>query len=452
MAGLTDQGFIVETRDEIRTGMEQDFRGEFGRSIPLGNKTPMGFLFGLIADRLGDLWEIEQANFDMINPDNARKAALAALCLLSGTFKREETSTVVIGTLVGDDATVVPQLTLLSLASNGIRFNTLEPATLVALDAWTPSTPYAEGDRVTNNDLSFQCMTTGVSAGSGGPTTDVVSITDGTVEWQCIGVGTAAADVIAGCLQTGPVFAAALDLTEIEQPIGGLNTVRNLEDGVSGRDEETDEQLRLRRETDLASPGTGPVDAIRAALLNLTGVVSASVYHNVTDVTVDGIPPHSVEALVRGGVDQTIYQALWDNVAAGIQTHGTEVGSIIDSEGHSQTVKFTRPEALEVYVAMTIVVDTRFFPTNGADQIRQAIVDWGNAQGDWLTRETMGVDVESSAVLARIFDVPGVLRANLPFIGLAPSPATTTTITVTSRQYADFDTSRISITSSTGTP
>lgn len=449
--GLTDQGFIVQTRGEIRDEMEEEFRLEFSRGLQLGNKTPLGFLLALVADRLGSLWEIEQANHDMMNPNAATKAALAALAMITGTFKRGATSTVVVETLCGDDASVVPANTQIAVASTGRVFGTVNVATIVQLDAWTISTPYLKGDRVTNDGLCFECTVAGTSAAAGpGPSDDVQGLSDGAgdLEWNCIGEGEGAIDVYAACLDTGPVFVAALDLTDIRTPQGGLNTARNMADGVTGRNEDTDEQLRIRRETDLATPGTGPVDAIRAALAAITGVTSVTVFHNPSDVTdSDGLPPHSVEALVEGGADQDIWDALWANVSAGIQTVGDEVGTVVDSQGRSQTAKFTRPEQLPIYVSVTLVKNPLLYPVNGDAQVKAAIVSAGNA-------EDAGRDVDASAVLAAAFvrDI-GVLRIPaMPLISTTPVPVASTAIVVTNRQRAVFDTTRVTIISTDGTP
>lgn len=444
--GLTDQGFIPQTRAEIRAELEEDFRGEFGRSLPLGNKTALGFWIGIVSDRVGALWEIEESNYSMMDPDKARKAALAALCLLTGTFKKEATATVAIETLCGDDATVVAAGAVISLLSSGVRFATLETATLVALDAWVAATPYIKGDRVTNSALCFECITTGVSAGAGGPAVDAADVLDNTVHWTCMGEGTAATDTVVGCLTNGDVFAAARDITVIETPIGGLNTARNLEDARSGREEDTDEQLRLRRETDLATPGTGPVDAIRAALLQVPGVTAASVFFNNNDATDgDGIPGHSVEALVTGGSDQAIWQCLWDNVAAGIKTHGAEVGTVIDSQGREQTLRFTRPDELQIFTKITLVKDPKRYPADGDAQVRAAIAAWGQDQ------ET-GRDVDSSALSAQAFTVTGVLKVTEVLVGTVDPPVSDATIAVSLRQFATYATADIDVITSDRIP
>lgn len=58
-----------------------------------------------------------------------------------------------------------------------------------AADAWVASTAYTVGDRATNADNVYEVITSGTSAGSGGPTGTGTNITDGTVHWKWIVAG-----------------------------------------------------------------------------------------------------------------------------------------------------------------------------------------------------------------------------------------------------------------------
>jgi len=61
-------------------------------------------------------------------------------------------------------------------------------STKEAKTAWTASTAFVVGDKVTNNTIdtifNYECTTAGTSASSGGPTGTGSSITDGTVTWK----------------------------------------------------------------------------------------------------------------------------------------------------------------------------------------------------------------------------------------------------------------------------
>ena len=60
--------------------------------------------------------------------------------------------------------------------------------------------------------------------------------------------------------------------------------------------------------------------------------------------------------------------------------------------------------------------------------------------------------MRSSKVAAQAEGVAGVLEVTACYIGTAPAPVTSTTIAISTRQRAVFDTGRITVTTSDGTP
>jgi len=70
---------------------------------------------------------------------------------------------------------------------------------------------------------------------------------------------------------------------------------------VRGINEESDAELRIRRQISVAMPSQGQAIALRAALRNINGISSAFVYENKTNATDgDGIPDHSIWVIVQG--------------------------------------------------------------------------------------------------------------------------------------------------------
>jgi hypothetical protein len=350
-------------------------------------------------------------------------------------------------TLTGDNGTSVPAENQASVDGTGDIFETLEAVTLETLDAWVDNTAYVIGDRVTNVDRCYICITSGTSENGGaGPTSTSDDITDGTAHWRYMGEGDSAADVEAESVETGVVVGNSGTITVIETPVSGWQSVINLEDADLGADIETDESLRIRRELELARAGKSPADAIRADILDVEGVTHATVFYNDTDETdADGVPPHSVEVLVRGGDDQDIWDTLFDSVAAGIRTFGTEEGTTEDSEGTEHPIKFSRPEEIEIYVDVFVTKDPDTYPADGDDQIKEAIVTAGDARG-------AGLDAVASWVTAQVFSVTGVLDVTGVQIDDAPAPSGSATIPITKRQLAKYDTSRITVTAINGEP
>lgn len=445
--GLTAEGFFPKDLSVARSEIEADFQAQFGASINLAPRSFLGQLSGLMSEREALLWEMGQAVYRAFDPDASTNDALDALCALTGTIREGATNSLVTETCVGTPATVLSAGRILSVVDVGTKFETIEDATITAVAAWGATTAYVLGQRVTNSGKVYHCITAGTSAGSGGPTTTAADITDGTVHWKHLGTGTGAVDVICEAQSTGPIVALAGELTVIETPVGGWNAAVNLLDAEPGRDIEADPDLRVRRADEVTGQGNATVDAIRAGVLRrVPDVTTCIVFQNTTLVTDgDGLPGKSVEVLCRGGDDQDILEAVFAEVAAGIETYGTESGTVVDSSGNSHTVKFSRADEQEIYIIADVLKVTADFPSDGSDQIKAALVAFGDAY-------PIGRDVYANALRVPVFGIPGVLNVSAMKIGLAPAPATETTIPITSRQLATFDTSRITVNLSSGTP
>ncbi len=433
--GLTATGFLAKTLEVLLDEMEEDERVAFGPSIPLGSKTLLGVLNGIVAERWADLWELAEAVNSSQNPDGAADAALDALCLLTGTFRAGATRSTVTLTLAGTPATLVPAGSIVATtATTDHNFTTDEDATIATLTSWVIDTAYVVGDRRTNASRCYECITAGASDSSGGPTTTDADITDNDAHWMYLGEGTGAVDVEAHSAEYGEITGAAYDISVIKTPVGGWSAVTNLLDADEGYVGDTDEALRVRRETELTTAGTSTPDAIRTALLQVSGITAATVFYNDTDTTDgDGVPPHSIEALITGAgggtEDQLVWNCLLANVAAGIGTYGVETGTALDAEDVEHTMNFTRTTAIPVYVDITVTYDADEYPTDGDAQIETAITDYGDAQ-------LAGKDAVAASIAAQAFEVDGVLNVTAIAISTATIEAPTTWTALTAYSTA----------------
>jgi hypothetical protein len=290
-----------------------------------------------------------------------------------------------------------------------------------------------------------------VSAGSGGPTTNVLGapITDNSVTWYFLGAGTANVDVPAIATQTGPIVAAAWDLSSIVTPAAVLQGVTNAADAVAGANAYSDQQLRLLREAELGGEGTSTQNAITAALLNTAGVTSATVLVNNTDTTDDdGLTPHSVECLVLGGTDTAVATTIFNQIGAGIATcpatGGTTV-TVFDTQDVGHVITFLRPGSVPIYVVVNLLYNPTTWPSDGPAEVQLAIATFGSTFA-------VGFNVTASSLLAQCFSVPGVLDVTSLYIGTAPSPGSSTTIDITFDEVATFNTTNIVVNATPGTP
>ncbi len=453
--GLTTEGFNPMTLQEVRDFINQRIWDTISPTIDLSDGSLEGQLVGIVAERLAIGWELGEVLSGALDPDKAIDSLLDAICLITGTFRRGAYASAVELTLTGEASTSVPTGSAARVPS-GVRFDTVTDALLEEIDAWLTGTMYAVDDRVTNVGNAYVCITAGVSGT--GPETEDGDITDGSVHWKFLGEGVAATDVLARATATGPLTANAGTINEIATPVGGWTGVVNLLDATPGRNQMTNEALRVLRKIQLARGGSGSVPALEANLIALKdanggdAVIAVTVFYNNTDTTdVDGMPPHSVEALVHSifpipdGFDQSVFDALLANVGAGIRTTGTTIGTATDSKGREHTMQFSHPEEIPIYIGITATVDAALYPADGDDQIKAAVVAWGDAQ-------KTGKNAVATAISAQAFLVPGVLDVTACLISIAPTPTLSTTIPISLRQLATYDTSRISVTSIAGVP
>jgi uncharacterized phage protein gp47/JayE len=444
--GLLPSGFVPKPLTVIQSDMAEGFRAQYGESVKTVPESALGQLIGVVSERLSELWEVNQAVDSAFDPDKATDAAQDFLCAITGTVRDPATYSTVTATLTGTAGTAIGLGKVASVAVTKVKFQNTVADTITAVAAWQATHAYILGDRVTLGGKVYQCITAGTSAGAGGPTGTGTDITDNTAHWRYLGDGTGAIDIPFQAQETGPLIASAFTLTTIESPTGGWSNVTNLLDAHEGSDIESNADLRIKRENELVAGDTATVEAIRVAMLKVDDVVSCTVFQNTTDaVNGDGLPPHSVEVLVLGGVDQDVANKVWLEVGAGIATYGNQTSVVVDSEGNNQSVKWSRPTAKPVYIVADIITYAAEFPSDGVAQVKTALAEKGSTL-------RVGRDVVSAWLSSAIFGVSGVLDATAVKIGLAAAPGTEVTIVIGVREIPTFDTSRITVNTTPGTP
>ena len=140
--------------------------------------------------------------------------------------------------------------------------------------------------------------------------------------------------------QFGPIYTAAGELSTIITAIGGLFGITNPLDLTTGRNIETDEELRLRHSLSVQQAGSGTLASIVAAVRNVDGVTAVIGLENRTIFTnILGLPAKSFEIIVEGGLDGEIADVIWDDKPAGIETYGNISELVVDFAGDAQEVK-----------------------------------------------------------------------------------------------------------------
>ena len=376
--GLTTQGFNPARLEDVRTALEDAFKAEFGQNIRVDDQSVNGQLIGIFAEVFADLWEAAEDTYSAAYIGSAVDQSLDDLVALAGISRLGATFSSVIMTLTGTPTTPVPAGTIFRDPISGVRWVTAADATI----------------------------------GGGGTTT-----------------------VNASPESSGPVIGLAGTITEIVTPVTGLDSVTNQLDATVGRTAETDAALRTRFILSFRIGGGSSVEAIRAVLLNLDDVSEAFVIENPSDIVdAEGRPPHSVEAVVRGGDEQEIIDAIWLAKAAGIEAFGTNVaGFAVDSQGDNQAIGFTRPTEIDIWIEVEYeALDTA--PLDIEALAQAEILEFGSGF-------TTGQDVLPFRFIQNI-ETFGFQTMTFK-VGLAPNPPFDDPLVISTRQLADFDSSRI---------
>lgn len=228
----------------------------------------------------------------------------------------------------------------------------------------------------------------------------------------------------------------------LEAETAGINGAAAL-----GRDDETDSAYRLRQEIINGASGNATYDAMRSRLLQVDGVVQAFVFDNPTDfVDAFGRPPHSFEAVVLGGDDADVAQAIFITKPLGIESYavpgpsGTTVG-VINSQGNTIPIGFSRPDTVTMHIEVDILVDATFGNGDqilGEQTVKQAIKDIGDAYN-------IGQDLVILLLRCAPLAVTGVKDVTAIAVGTVDPPVNTSNIVISERSLAFFSTLNVDV-------
>lgn len=375
-------GLTLDTFDEIKTKLEVDFKAAFGDNIKLTADSTFGQLIQIIADILSEQNEVIEQVKNAYTTNGASGSALSDLVMLNGiTRNNSEYSTAILSCTANVAGATIPAGTLVSDPVTGYQF-----------------------------------------------ATDI----------ELIVAGGATEDVSATAVEPGPLVAAIGSLTQIDTPVFGFASVTNAAAANVGSYEETDAALRLRRYLASQATSAANIYAIWKEVADVDTVVRAYVHqNNGADVDSEGVPPQHIWAIVDGGADADIAEALYEHTAAGIGFHGTTTVPHTDPETSvTYDIKFERPTDIPIYIDVQIT-KTNAYPADGDDQIRQAMEDF-------FINFELGQDVIQNQLYQAAYTIPGHTVTQID-IGLADPPVASANIPIALNQLAVCDAATVRV-------
>lgn len=379
--GVTTTGFVIKPLETIEAEIDTALKTALGAYINTLPSSVLGQLKFIFAEREYSLWQLAQAVYASSYFDSATGQSLDNLAALVGS-------------------------TRLPAAFSTVTLT-------VGLDATTTLSAGAQA-RIPGTTVTFQT------------TEDVTSTTAGSYE------------VAAQATVTGPLVAGPGTITEIVNPQTGWNTVTNALQAVEGRDLETDADFKIRTIQLLRAQGEATKAAMIGDLLDLDGVTEVFINNNTTNATVDTVPAKAFEVVIRGGDDNEIAAEILDTAPLGTEYFGSTTVAVVDSEGVSVDVNFTRPTATEIYMDITILTDDEWNGTASEDEIKARLVNE-------VATFDIGEDVYASRLIDEVFATAGVVDVSPIYVGTTASPVTSS-VAIGTRAFAELDVARISLT------
>jgi uncharacterized phage protein gp47/JayE len=324
-------GLHVNEYNDIIQDMEAKARGIFGDDIYLENDSQDHQLLSVFAKKVADSNNGLRLVYNNMSPGNAVGAALSSLVKINGLVRKPVSYSTCQVTITG-----------------------------------------TAGSTITNG---------------------VVSDVNG-YKWGLPGIIqliSAAITVTAVCQTPGAIAAAVGAITQIVTPRAGWISVTNETAAVPGLPVELDGTLRARQAISTSAPAQTPLEATRAAIAAVEGVSRYECYENDTNVPdANGLPAHSIAAVVEGGVDEDVAEAVRKRKTLGCSTYGTTAVTVQDRYGRNQTINIFRPGYIDIDVVIAVTALAGYTSATTA-AIKQAAADY-------LESLSIGADLQPSAL------------------------------------------------------
>lgn len=300
-------GLTTYTQTELTQIFTQAFQTIYGKDIDLSSSSPDGQMMNIFIQVVLDNLDLITQIYNTFDPDAAIGVILDSRVAFNGIQRLAGTATVTNVTITTSQSCTLPGLD-----------QTAVPAYTVADSAgtqWvlqTTQTPAAPGSYV----YSFQAVNPGATLTV--PNTIKVPVS-----------------VVVG-------------VTSINNP----TTYTTL-----GTNEETDAALKIRRQKSVSLGSQGYLAGLYAALKNVNGVTSVTVYENTTGNPAvfgsDTVPGHSIWVIVAGsGAASAIAQAIYNKRNAGCGMYGAQNFLITQTDGSSFAVFWDNVTQENLYIAM----------------------------------------------------------------------------------------------------
>ena len=473
--GVTEQGFILKRFDTILAELQTEVSGGLGFDVSQNPQSMLNSaLLYPIADQIGQLWEVAQDQYYAKFPATANGINLDNACQYGSVLREPNETTEYVIHCKGVEGTIIPVGAQIASNTNPQKFLQNTVATTISRDScnqiqvkvatidgnnfWIKLNGTTYTYTYTIGDTKTVILTGLMNALPAGPVmavsdeilTIAMSSASESVAFELSANLTTETVTVLGYYETLDYGAISLPngtITEIITNVVGLQSVTNKLAPTMGRLQEEDWEYRQSYIKKSYATASKTTDAIQSYLLtNVEDIKTCSVYENYTDTTdADGRPPHSIEAVVDGGEDIDVANALLASRAGGIKMYGSTTVNVTTDRGDTIVVGFSRPEKVYVWLNISITVSGNA-PSNYSDLVKESIL----TEADSLS---IGDDVLYQKLIDNVYAViPNATLCTITTYSSTNPSATPSysaaNVTIGARQVATFTESRITVSAS----
>lgn len=422
--GVTVNGFVRKRLPEIREDIFKSLEQNLGSTVSRQPNSMIGVLVGVYAAEIDRMWQLLERDYYDRSPISASEGSLDNTLAYTNVQRKKAQASYLYAVCYGRSGMVLPANCQIKDVS-GYKWNIIEESTItlndcvhVTLEVETPTKGKIYSVQFDNDAVikytaqeNDTALVVAVALASQSVEKWQGSIVEGKLVFErsdrrygavvvpneSFVVTQVGSPIRFDCEEYGEIEPLLNSVNYINTNYDGWFSVSNESETYVGRDYETASEVRQRYASAVFRNSIGMKESIKAALLELQDVTSVTIYENRTDETVDGLKPHSFQAIVFGGDEEAIARTILNVAPLGIDTNGDICVRIEDSEGAEQDVCFSRPHEVQIYVKVVIKeYNEEILPGDAIDKIKNIVVEQ-------IGKLSMGNDVIYQRLLGPIY-------------------------------------------------
>ena len=240
-------GLVIQNLSEILDERENTCRPILGNDFVISGESAVANLQAVDANREEDIQELLLFIANQLDPDQAEGIWLDYICALNNISRYTATKSTI------------------PLTITGVAGTTKNAGEITIVDETTDE---------------YYVNTSAFVIGSGGTV-----------------------DITAQATSYGAITALSTSNFSLKTPSAGITSIAYNTNGTAtiGRNTETDDELRARREDAISLTASSILSSIKASVSLVEGVTYINAYENDTMLTADTLPAKSFEIVVEGG-------------------------------------------------------------------------------------------------------------------------------------------------------